>query len=79
MVKELKQNNEKCINKFLQSTRFLNPSGKDLRLSAVVLFLHFVDSHEPVLGRVRFLELLQFKILVADFHGARAIVTRWLI
>ena len=40
--------------------------------------LDFVDSDDPVLGRVGLLHDVQLEVLVADFGVADAVVARWL-
>ncbi len=39
-------------------------------------FQHAIDAHQPVLGRVRFLQVLEADVLVADLGAARSIEAR---
>lgn len=45
--------------------------------SAINEIFDFINSHQPMLSRVGFLQCFQFKIFIADFSPTDAIVTTW--
>ena len=82
MVFGIQRNHSKYYSYLLRRRGFLGRlrgrfgGGADggCRADDVDARLHFVDTHEPVLCRVRFLQMFQLEVLVTDLNVTRPVV-----